>query len=152
MITKTCLDLIKKWEGLELKAYPDPGTKAEPYTIGYGSTRYADGSKVKLGDVITMQEAERLLSIDLERRLSAIRPWLPVTINQNQIDAVLSFVYNCGIGAFEKSTMRKKIWRNPNDPTIRAEFMRWVRAGGKVMKGLVNRRKDEADLYFKPIK
>ena len=152
MITKTCLDLIKKWEGLELKAYPDPGTKAEPYTIGYGSTRYADGSKVKLGDVITMQEAERLLSIDLERRLSAIRPWLPVTINQNQIDAVLSFVYNCGIGAFEKSTMRKKIWSNPNDPTIRAEFMRWVRAGGKVMKGLVNRRKDEADLYFKAVK
>lgn len=152
MITKTCLDLIKKWEGLELKAYPDPGTKAEPYTIGYGSTRYADGSKVKLGDAITMQEAERLLSIDLERWLSAIRPWLPVTINQNQIDAVLSFVYNCGIGAFEKSTMRKKIWRNPNDPTIRAEFMRWVRAGGKVMKGLVNRRKDEADLYFKSMK
>jgi lysozyme len=151
MITKNCIDLIKKYEGFEAKAYPDPGTGAEPITIGYGSTRYANGDKVKLGDVVTLQEAERLLIIDLERRYKAIQAWLPDKINQNQVDAVLSFVYNCGIGAFEKSTMRKKIYRNPFDQTIRNEFMRWVRAGGKVMKGLVNRRKAEADLYFKPM-
>ena len=151
MISKNCIDLIKKYEGFEAKAYPDPGTGGEPITIGYGSTRYANGDKVKLGEVVTMQEAERLLIIDLERRYKAIQAWLPDKINQNQVDAILSFVYNCGIGAFEKSTMRKKIFRNPSDPTIRNEFMRWVRAGGKVMKGLVNRRKGEADLYFKPM-
>ena len=149
MVSKNCVDLVKQFEGFSAKAYPDPATGAEPITIGYGSTRYADGSKVLMGHVVTMQEAERLLLLDLERRYNAIKNWLPDDINQNQIDAVVSFVYNCGIGAFERSTLRKKIWANPNDKDIRNEFNKWVRAGGKVMKGLVRRRKAEGDLYFK---
>ena len=148
MISKRCVDLVKQFEGFSAKAYPDPATGNEPITIGYGSTRYADGSKVKMGDVVTNLEAQRLLLLDLERRYHAIKNWFPDDIRQNQIDAVVSFAYNCGIGAFEKSTLRKKIWNNPNDPDIRNEFMKWVRAGGKVMKGLVRRRKAEADLYF----
>ena len=148
MISKKCIDLVKDFEGFSAKAYPDPATGAEPITIGYGSTRYADGSKVKMGDVVTNLEAQRLLLLDLERRYNAIKNWLPYNINQNQIDAVVSFAYNCGIGAFEKSTLRKKIWANPNDPAIRDEFMKWVRAGGKIMKGLRRRRSAEAKLYF----
>ena len=148
MISKKCIDLVKDFEGFSAKAYPDPATGAEPITIGYGSTRYADGSKVKMGDVVTYQEAQRLLLLDLERRYNAIKNWLPYNINQNQIDAVVSFAYNCGIGAFEKSTLRKKIWANPNDPAIKDEFMKWVRAGGKIMKGLRRRRSAEAKLYF----
>ena len=148
MISKKCIDLVKDFEGFSAKAYPDPATGAEPITIGYGSTRYADGSKVKMGDVVTNLEAQRLLLLDLERRYNAIKNWLPYNINQNQIDAVVSFAYNCGIGAFEKSTLRKKIWANPNDPAIKDEFMKWVRAGGKIMKGLRRRRSAEAKLYF----
>ena len=148
MISKRCVDLVKDFEGFSAKAYPDPATGAEPITIGYGSTRYADGSKVKMGDVVTNLEAQRLLLLDLERRYNAIKNWLPYNINQNQIDAVVSFAYNCGIGAFEKSTLRKKIWANPNDPAIKDEFMKWVRAGGKIMKGLRRRRSAEAKLYF----
>ena len=148
MISKKCIDLVKDFEGFSAKAYPDPATGAEPITIGYGSTRYADGSKVKMGDVVTNLEAQRLLLLDLERRYNAIKNWLPYNINQNQIDAVVSFAYNCGIGAFEKSTLRKKIWANPNDPAIKDEFMKWVRAGGKIMKGLQRRRSAEVKLYF----
>ena len=148
MVSINCIQLIEKFEGFSVKAYPDPGTGGEPITIGYGSTRYADGSRVKMGEVVTMQEAERLLMLDCERRYNAVKGWLPDGIEQNKIDAVVSFVYNCGVGAFEKSTLRKKIWRNHNDPAIRDEFMKWTKAGGKVMKGLVNRREAEADLYF----
>ena len=151
MISSKCVELVKKFEGLSLKAYPDPATGGEPITIGYGSTRYANGDKVKLGEIVTMQEAERLLVNDLERRCKAIIGWLPEQINQNQIDAVVSFAYNCGVGAFEKSTLRKMIWDKPNDPAIREQFMKWVRGGGKIMPGLVKRRKAEADLYFAPI-
>lgn len=151
MISRNCVDLVKKFEGLSLKAYPDPATGGEPITIGYGSTRYANGSKVKIGEVITLQEAERLLTNDLERRYNAIKNWLPANITQNQIDALVSFAYNCGIGAYEKSTLRKKVWANPNDATIQSEFMKWTKAAGRVMKGLYNRRNAEAQLYFKPI-
>jgi len=150
MVTKKCIDLVKSFEGLSLKSYPDPATGGEPITIGYGSTRYANGDKVKLGEIITLQEAERLLANDLERRYNAIKNWLPANINQNQIDALVSFVYNVGVGNFEKSTLRKKVWANPNDPLIKIEFSKWNKAAGKVMKGLTRRRKAESDLYFTP--
>jgi lysozyme len=74
-----------------------------------------------------------------------------MSVNQNQYDALVSFVFNLGIGAFRKSTLLKKIQANPNDPAIRAEFMKWVNAGGKPLKGLITRRAAEADLYFKPL-
>jgi len=150
-ISRKCVDLVKSFEGLSLKAYPDPATGGEPITIGYGSTRYANGDKVKLGEVVTLQEAERLLTNDLERRFKAVSGWFPSTISQNQIDALISFCYNVGIGAYEKSTLRKKVWANPNDLTIKNEFLKWNKAGGNIMKGLTRRREAEAQLYFTPI-
>lgn len=151
MISSNCVNLVKLFEGFSRTAYVDPGTGAEPITIGYGSTRYANGDKVKLGEIVTLQEAERLLTNDLERRYNAIKGWLPDTINQNQIDAVVSFAYNCGVGAFEKSTMRKKIWSNPNDSTIHNEFLKWTKAGGRIMAGLIKRRQAESKLYYTPL-
>jgi lysozyme len=71
-------------------------------------------------------------------------------LNQNQFDAVSSLVYNIGIGAFENSTLLKKIRYNPNDPDIRTQFGRWIYNDGKILDDLVKRRKEEADLYFKP--
>jgi lysozyme len=69
-------------------------------------------------------------------------------LTQNQFNALVSFAYNVGTGAFSTSTLLKKVNANPNDLTIRNEFARWTRANGKIVNGLVNRRKKESDVYF----
>ena len=70
-------------------------------------------------------------------------------INQNQFDALVSFAYNLGPANLKSSTLLKKVNANPEDETIAAEFMKWVKAGGKTLKGLVRRREAESQLYFK---
>ncbi len=133
------IGLIKRFEGLRLKAYLCPAGKP---TIGYGHTK-----DVKLGDVITEEEAEQLLLEDLivvENEINKHN----LDINQNQFDALVSFVYNVGVGNFRTSTLLKKIKTDPNDKTIANEFKRWVYGGGKILPGLVRRRKEEANLYF----
>lgn len=143
-ISDNCIELIKKFEGCKLHAYPDPGTGGEPITIGFGTTRYPNGHKVRLGDVISLDQANEYLKHDVSKFASKIT----VNVNQNQFDALVSFAYNVGIGALNKSTLLKKVKLNPNDPGIRGEFLRWNRAAGKVLKGLTLRRQAEADLYF----
>jgi lysozyme len=71
------------------------------------------------------------------------------SITQNEFDALVSFAYNLGPANLKASTLLKKVNANPNDESIRLEFMKWVKAGGKTLKGLVRRREAEADLYFK---
>jgi lysozyme len=71
------------------------------------------------------------------------------TITQNQFDALVSFAYNLGPSNLKVSTLLKKVNANPNDELIKLEFMKWVKAGGKTLKGLVRRREAEANLYFK---
>jgi len=78
-----------------------------------------------------------------------VRGALTKEINENQFSALVCFAYNVGVGAFKKSTLLRKININPNDETIAVEFAKWTKAGGKVLLGLVRRRKAEADLYFK---
>jgi lysozyme len=148
MITKEAIDLIKKFEGCRLKAYK---CSAGVDTIGYGSTFYENGSKVKPGDTITQDSADKLLMIVLEDFLKGILKLLKVELNSNQIGAILSFVYNVGLGNFLKSTLLKKLNNNPKDITIKDEFMKWNKAAGKELTGLTNRRKAEAELYFKNI-
>jgi lysozyme len=70
------------------------------------------------------------------------------TINQYQFDALCSFAYNCGVGNLKSSTLLKKVNKNPNDPTIKDEFLKWNKGGGKVLSGLTKRRIEEAQLYF----
>ncbi len=133
------IGLIKRFEGLRLKAYLCPAGKP---TIGYGHTK-----DVKLGDVITEEEAEQLLLEDLivvENEINKHN----LDINQNQFDALVSFVYNVGVGNFRTSTLLKKIKTDPNDKTIANEFKRWVYSNGKKPPGLVKRREEEAKLYF----
>jgi lysozyme len=144
---KSCIELVKEFEGCYLDAYKDPiGIP----TIGIGTIKYPDGRKVKMGDKITLKQAEELLMHELNTKAIAIQHhFFNVAINQNQFDALLSFTYNLGVGALGKSTLLKKVKHNHNDPAIRNEFMKWVRAGGKVLPGLVRRRKAEADLYFR---
>lgn len=141
-----CINIIKKFEGLKLKAYTDPGSGGLPITIGYGSTMYDDGTRINLDDVITEGRATELLYWEVKQKSSALK-YLK-GINQNQFDAIVSFVYNVGIGAFESSTLKRLIVKNPSDPLIRAQFERWNKSRGRILNGLTKRRKEEADLYF----
>ena len=143
--SKNCLDLIKRFEGCKLKAYVDPGTGNEPITIGWGTTIYDNGSKVKLGDVISQVRADELLTFDVGK-VAAKMP--AITVSQSQYDALVSFAYNVGMGNLNKSTLLKKVRANAADPTIHDEFMKWVKAGGKTMNGLIKRREAESTLYF----
>ena len=138
-ISEQGLDLIKSFEGLRLSAYRDA---VGVLTIGYGHTR-----GVRLGQTITRREAELLLSADLEpieRQLTADLGEDGVL--QCQFDALCSFCFNLGIGAYMRSTLRKYV-KAGRDADADREFGRWVRAGGRVLPGLVRRRRAEAELY-----
>lgn len=137
--SKNGIDLIARHEGLRLKAYRCP---AGILTIGYGHT-----GNVREGQTITEDYAKYLLASDLSTAENAVNRQ-NLNINQNQFDALVSFVFNVGSGNFLKSTLLKKIKVNPNDTLIAAEFDRWNKAAGKVLPGLVKRRLDEAKLYF----
>jgi len=147
-VSKKCVHLVAEFEGLRLKAYPDPATGGEPITIGYGTTIYPDGKKVKLGDIITEEYAKSMLLHDLNTFSVKVSSLVKSNINQNQFDALVSFSYNVGVGNLKKSTLLKKVNISPNDKTISAEFMRWNRGGGKILKGLIKRRRKESELYF----
>lgn len=139
------ISILKRHEGCRLKAYKCP---AGVWTIGFGSTFYEDGRKVKEGDTITMEEAERLLLKVLEGFRKQLMPLLAVDLPEDALNALLSFTYNVGIGNVKKSTLLKKINTNPLDlKGIEVEFNKWVNGGGKVLPGLVKRRKDEYALY-----
>ena len=137
--------LIKEFEGFEAKPYLDI---AGVPTIGYGTTRYANGKKVSLKDPeISEKVATAHLMEDLvyfEQQVDAMTN----RITQNQFDALVSFSYNLGANALKGSTLLKKVNKNPNDKTIHQEFLRWVYAAGKKSKGLQNRRLKESMLYF----
>lgn len=147
-------NLIKKWEGCKLTAYQ---CSAGVWTIGYGSTFYEDGKSVKKGDKITQLRAETLLNHTVTSFHSKVDMLVTSAVNDNQLAALVSFAFNVGLDidadfiaeGLGDSTLLKKVNANPKDATIRSEFMKWVNAKGKKVGGLVNRRKDEADLYFR---
>lgn len=143
-IGKKGIELIKRFEGLRLKAYYCP---ANVLTIGYGHT----GSDVYEGQALTELEAEQLLINDLVNFSQGVKDRLAIFVNQYQFDALVSFAYNVGLGAFERSTLLKKVNANKLDYGIKHEFKKWVYANGSKLKGLEIRREAEADLYFTPI-
>lgn len=133
------IDLIKEFEGLRLKAYKCPGGI---WTIGYGHT-----AGVKPGMVISEAQAEEYLKADLiafEKYLNG----LGLALNQNQFDALISFIYNVGTGNFSSSTLLRKVKANPLDNSIMDEFLKWVYSKGRVLPGLQRRRLAEMKLYF----
>lgn len=138
--------LITKFEGLKLKPYL---CSAKIPTIGYGNTYYPNGKRVTLLDKdITKQEAFDMFKEVANRFAKRVNELVTSNINQNQFNALVSFAYNVGTGNFSSSTLLKKVNKNPNDLTIKDEFLRWNKAGGKVINGLTNRRNEEAILYF----
>lgn len=134
------LNLIKEFEGLEIKAYKD---SVGVVTIGYGST----GRHVSLGMTITKEQAEQLLKKDLERFEKGVYELVKVPLNQNQFDAIVSFSFNLGLGNLKSSTLLRKL--NSLDYVGAAnEFPRWNKAGGVVLKGLTRRREAEKALFL----
>lgn len=145
-VNKETIELVKRWEGLKLTAYPDPGSKTgEPWTIGYGHT--SDGfMKVYRGLTITPQQAEEALAYDLNETAAAIDGLVKVDLADNQFGALVSFAYNVGLSAFAKSTLLKKL--NKGDyASVPGEMARWHFNDGKPMQGLINRRAAEAGLW-----
>jgi len=138
---KDGLQLIKNFEGLRLEAYICP---AGVLTIGYGST----GPHVKPGMKITQAEAERLLLKDLERFEAAVNDLVKVPLTQSMYDALVSFAFNCGIGALEDSTLLRLL-NQRNYTGAAAQFDRWTKGPNGPLPGLVRRRDAEEALFRK---
>ena len=138
------LEKLKQWEGLKTKAYKDAGGV---WTIGYGHTAMAGSPQPYQGQVITAAEAENILLKDLVQYEAAIENNVNVKLNDNQFAALVSFAFNVGIGAFKNSTLLKKL--NQGDfNAVPTELMKWTKAGGKKLQGLVNRRRAEGYLWM----
>lgn len=164
--------LVKSYEGYSKIAYPDTASElgirlrasrvalthytnlegwekisGEPWTIGWGSTRYVDGTSVKAGDSVSIHDADRLLNAVMQKMLNDAMKYVKVELNQNQIDAITSFVYNVGVGNFISSTLLRRI-NEKKFSEAADQFMRWRFAGGREYAGLVRRREAERKLFL----
>jgi len=140
-LSASALDLAKQFEGCRLEAYLCP---AEKWTVGYGHT----GPDVYKGLTISQDRAEQLLKLDMQGAQSTVNNMVEPQINQNQFDALCDFVYNCGAGNFQSSTLLKLV--NAKDfKGAKDEFGKWTKGGGKVLPGLTKRRAAEAELFAK---
>jgi GH24 family phage-related lysozyme (muramidase) len=145
-VSQKGINLIKKYEGLRLVAYLCP---ANVLTIGYGHT----GVDVKPGMQITEEEADRLLWKDTESAQQAVSSFVSIKINQNEYDALVSFVFNVGPTAFVNSTLLKLLNQRADRKIVAGEFGRWVKAGDdKPILGLVRRREEEKKLFLEESK
>ena len=142
-ISQNGIELIKLFEGCKLKSYKCP---AGVWTIAYGSTFYLDGSKVLMGQKISQAEADMLLLKLLPKYEATVDRNIKVTVTQNQYDALVSFCWNCGSS--------ESLFRLVNIKATDEVIHKWlcshyIMGGGKVLAGLVRRRKAEADLFIK---
>lgn len=140
--SQACFDIIKKFEGCRLDAYPDPASGGDPWTIGYGHT----GPEVSPGLTISQDIADAYLLKDVTHAGDAIERVVTVDMTQGQFDALCSFVFNLGVNAFLKSTLLRKL--NAGDYLGAAqEFPKWCHADGHILNGLVKRRAAEESLF-----
>lgn len=141
--------LLKRFEGLRLKSYPDPATGGEPYTVGYGTTSSAGVGKVTRGMSITEVQAESMLVRSLVIYEKAVTAALKNPPTQHQFDALVSLAYNIGNANMRNSSVVKYL--NAGEPTRAADaFLLWNKAAGRVMPGLTRRRQAERQLFLKP--
>lgn len=141
-ITRDGLNLIKQFEGFSAMPYLCP---AGYLTIGYGHVvKPQERHHFAVG--ITEPEAVALLRMDIDAAERAVLRLISVPLTDGRFDALVSFTYNLGSGALQRSTLRRKVNRDEHDD-VTAEFAKWVWAGGKKLKGLIRRREAEADLY-----
>ena len=137
-ISQEGISLIKKFEGCEYNAYK---CAADVLTIGYGHTK-----DVKEGDLVTKQEAENLLTKDLEEFEESVIEAVDMPMSQHQFDALVSWTFNLGPSNLNSSTMLKVLNKGDYED-VPAQIKRWNKAGGKVLEGLTRRREAEALLF-----
>lgn len=156
-VVAVALPLVKEFEGCQLNAYPDPETGGDPWTIGWGSTRHANGQPVRQGDTITQAQADALLVSRLEHDnqalASRITGWGQLNVNERA--ALLSFTYNCGTGWYGSNgfaTLTGCLQRGLQSDAselakVPAALMLYVNPGGPSEAGLRRRRKAEGALW-----
>jgi len=135
-------DLIESVEGLRMKAYQDGNGV---WTLAYGHT-----ANVHPGDTCTQEQADAYLAGDLHQAEWAVNTFVKMPINQNQFDALCSFVYNIGSGNFSKSTMLKLLNEGKYEEAAQ-QFFVWVKVAGKFSQGLMNRRIKEETLFMEAV-
>jgi lysozyme len=143
-ISLTGIHFIKEFEGFSSVPYQDV---AGIWTWGYGHAQKLGES---IPDSISRQEAEALMHSDLEPACNGVSTCVKVPINDNQFSALVSFTYNCGVGALRSSTLLKKLNAGDIEGTEN-EFVKWNKAGGNVVAGLTRRREAEARLFSTPL-
>lgn len=146
-VSDDAVELAKHHEGFRARAYLDPiGIP----TIGYGLTRYfhrPGNVKVRMGDFITEDEAAYALQYVMQSFIDQVADVITVELDQHQVDALASFIYNIGVTNFRNSTMLRLINAGDFDGAAK-QFPRWNKAGGKVLPGLTRRRNDEMMLFM----
>jgi GH24 family phage-related lysozyme (muramidase) len=145
------IKLIKEFEGCHLSAYPDPLSGGEPWTIGYGTTRYSNGTPVKRGDMINVIEADMLLRLEIDRITDKLRTTVPHwnVMDDNQRSALVSFAYNLGAGFYGSAgfeTISKRL-RERNWAAVPAALELYRNPGTNVEAGLLRRRRAEGKLW-----
>ena len=156
MISDKALQAIKKHEGVRNKPYRCP---AALWTIGVGHVLYPEQGNLKMADrfnyplkiedfrIFSKEEIDEILKADLARFVRGVSKYCPVITNQGQLDALVSFSFNVGLGALQRSTLRQKHNRGDYEGAAQ-EFLKYTKGGGKVLPGLVKRRNDEKALYL----
>lgn len=142
-ITVSGIEFIKNFEAYSPIPYICP---AGYITIGYGHV-VTENEKNNFKKEISKEEAEELLKKDLHKSEKAILRLISVPLTNNQFDALCSFVFNAGSGALQRSTLRAKLNREEYEDAA-DEFLKWIWAGGRILNGLVKRRRAERDLFI----
>ena len=147
-IPRAALDLIKEFEGFEAETYRDA---VGVYTIGYGTTERAGVGIIPVpGMVISEAQAEKYLLRAVKKMADEIRPKIKKPMTKNEWAAFLSLAYNIGPSAFKHSTLLRR-FNEGNKTKAADEFLRWNKAGGKVLRGLTRRRHRERSLFLTPV-
>ena len=155
-VSAKALAVIKHHEGTRFTPYRCP---AKLWTIGVGHVLYPEQGKLKIEDrdayslrpednrKFSMDEVDAILKADLERFENGVRKFCPGDLSQGMFDSLVSFSFNVGLGTLQRSTLRQKLLRG--DKTGAAdEFLKYCMAGGKILKGLQNRRIDERAMFL----
>lgn len=155
-VSAKAINMIKHHEGVRQKPYRCP---AKLWTIGVGHVLYPEQGKLKLDErdgfalkiedfrTFSMEEVDAILRTDLDRFERGVEKFCPVALTQGQFDALVSFSFNVGLGTLQRSTLRQKILRGDMEGASE-ELLKYCMAGGKVLKGLLNRRKDEKAVFL----
>jgi len=157
-VSPKAIGMIKHHEGVRFRPYRCP---ARLWTVCVGHVLYPEQGKLKIDDrdgfplrpeddrKFSMDEVDAILAADLQRFERGVEKFVSVALTQGEFDALVSFSFNVGLGTLQRSTLRAKLNRNDKDGAA-DELLKYCLAGGKILKGLQNRRIDERAMFFSP--